>query len=739
MLILGLIVFGASTVVRLATRPRPIPLLDHWLYDGLLVTAALVCAWRPLRIAQNRAGWTLVALGIALYAAGGIWTGFVLGGDANAPYPSIADGLSLACYPCVYLGLVLLARPRVRAFQLSLWLDGATAALGASALLSAFVIERVMSATSGRFTVVATTLAYPVCDIVLLCLIATVASLCSWRLTPVWWAIIAGIAIFTAVDLVFAVQQSSGAYQEGTPLDIGWPAGVALLAGAAWMNDAPRRERMAPSLSGAHIVPALFTLGAITLLAAARIHPLGWLSIGLAVATLVAATLRTGLAFRELRTLAEVRLQAVTDDLTKLGNRRLLTQRLDAAARLREEFSLLVIDLDGFKEINDALGHASGDEVLIATGVRFSGPLGPGDLLVRLGGDEFAIFLGGRQARAVNVALHLAAALAESFDVSGIPLRLTASIGIVCAPGHGHDPSDLLRRADIAMYRAKHERTGHEVYETRADEGSPARLALAGELRTAITQRDLAVFYQPKAVTSTGHASGLEALVRWPHPERGLLGPAEFLTLAEQSGLMHDLTLCVLERALSDLASLRTRHPALTVAVNVSVPTLLRADFPKELDQLLAARGLPPTVLEIEITEDVLMTDGGRARILVGELRSRGITVSIDDFGTGYSSLRYLRDLEVDWLKVDQSFITGLSCHASSARIVESTIVLAHALGIRVVAEGVEEENDWDTLSAFGCDAIQGYLLTRPLAYDEISTWLDAHEDALRLSGLRAA
>jgi EAL domain-containing protein (putative c-di-GMP-specific phosphodiesterase class I) len=277
------------------------------------------------------------------------------------------------------------------------------------------------------------------------------------------------------------------------------------------------------------------------------------------------------------------------------------------------------------------------------------------------------------------------------------------------------------------------------VYAADIDDRSPERLALVGQLRSAIELRELAVHYQPKALLLTGEAFGLEALVRWPHPERGVLAPAAFLPLAEHAGLMHDLTICVLERALTDLASLRRRWPALTVAVNVSVPTLLRADFPEEIDRLLLERELPPAALEIEITEDVLMTDAGRARTLVGELRGRGISVAIDDYGTGYSSLRYLRDLEVDWLKVDQSFVRGLNEHSSSARIVESTILLAHALGLRVVAEGIEDARDWSVLSSLRCDAAQGYLLTRPLSHGEIATWLAAYEDELRKGDPRAA
>jgi EAL domain-containing protein (putative c-di-GMP-specific phosphodiesterase class I) len=234
------------------------------------------------------------------------------------------------------------------------------------------------------------------------------------------------------------------------------------------------------------------------------------------------------------------------------------------------------------------------------------------------------------------------------------------------------------------------------------------------------------VHYQPKALLSSGLTHGLEALVRWMHPERGLLGPGEFVPLADQSGLMHALTVCVLEQAMSDVAELRSVHPGLTVAVNVSVATLLRADFPDDLDRMLAAHDLPASALEIEITEDALMTDTGRSRTLVTELRQRGIAVAIDDYGTGYSSLRYLRDLEVDWLKVDQSFVTGLSRHDSSARIVESTIRLAHALGLRVVAEGVEDESDWNALSTFGCDAAQGYFLSRPLPRAMISEWLES-------------
>jgi diguanylate cyclase len=341
----GLLVFAGSTVWRMATREHVVAFFDHWLYNGLLVAIAVFALWRPARVAEHRGAWLAIGAGVACNAGGGIYTAFLLGGDANAPYPSWADALYLGAYPCIYLGLVLLARPHVKRLRLTLWLDGAIAVLGASTIVAALVLDHVIDTASGRLSAVVTTLTYPVADTMLLCLVITAASLCGRRLGRAWWVIAGGICLFACSDLLYAWQEASDTYQEGTLLDVGWPAGFATVAAAAWIRSRPLLERAAGGMGGALAVPALFTLAALAILATGT----GGVSATvLAVLTLLAAAVRIGLAFRELQLLDEARAQAITDELTGLGNRRLLMRRLEQAIADEEAISLLVIDLDGF-------------------------------------------------------------------------------------------------------------------------------------------------------------------------------------------------------------------------------------------------------------------------------------------------------------------------------------------------------------------------------------------------------
>jgi EAL domain-containing protein (putative c-di-GMP-specific phosphodiesterase class I) len=306
-----------------------------------------------------------------------------------------------------------------------------------------------------------------------------------------------------------------------------------------------------------------------------------------------------------------------------------------------------------------------------------------------------------------------------------------ASIGIALFPEQGQDLSNLLRRADMAMYKAKSTRSGSHVYRSEDDSHGDTRLRTLQELRLALTNDQLLVYYQPKVSLLTGAVTGVEALVRWQHPERGLLLPEEFLDLVEESGLMHQLTRIVLTKALDQAAVWQTGGDILTIAVNMSASSLVNVELPEQIVQLAHDRGLPASALMLEITEDFLMSDRERARAVLTRLRAAGIQIAVDDFGTGYSSLSYLRDLPIDELKLDRSFVLPMSDDARAASLVASTINLAHSLGLRMVAEGVETGAAYDELARFGCDHAQGFFMSRPVPAAELDLWLDAR----RLSG----
>jgi diguanylate cyclase (GGDEF)-like protein len=419
--------------------------------------------------------------------------------------------------------------------------------------------------------------------------------------------------------------------------------------------------------------------------------------------------------------------EAHQDPLTGLANRRRLIEELESTVYGvgGRDCAVLMIDLDRFKEINDSFGHSVGDDLLCLVGPRLQRALQPGDLLARMGGDEFAVLLPDADAaRAREVAGNLGAALRDAFELDGMPLHVDASIGIALCPDHGRDRSLLLARADTAMYVAKRGRHGFGIW---APDGSPAtrdRLETLEQLRTALDTDQLDVHYQPKLDLRTGRVIGVEALVRWNHPERGLLYPDVFLPLAEQAGLMRRLALRVLERSLRDLHAWRAGGHELSVAVNLSVSNLQDVALPGQVEMLLDAFGVPAEALILEITEDLLMADAARSQQVMAGLRRLGVRLSIDDYGTGYSSLSYLRALPVDELKLDRSFASHLTSDRRAAAIVRSTLQLSLDLGMTMVVEGVEDAATLAALRAWGCDFAQGYHIARPMPAGDFLTWL---------------
>jgi diguanylate cyclase (GGDEF)-like protein len=418
----------------------------------------------------------------------------------------------------------------------------------------------------------------------------------------------------------------------------------------------------------------------------------------------------------------ENRRQALHDPLTGLPNRRSLYERLDELLASGRPLSLLVADLDGFKELNDTLGHRAGDLVLSQLGPRVQAAVPGAELLARIGGDEFAVLTFDDSPD--SVAQRFRAALDEPFLVDGISLTVKASLGIARFPDHGEDAHALIQRADVAMYQAKAQQCGSLEYEPARDEHSRTRLALAGELRRAISDRELVVHYQPKADLERGEVISVEALVRWQHPELGLLPPSEFVPMAEQTGQIRPLTLFVLDAAASQARAWDDVGLDLKVAVNLAMANLIDSQLPEDVAALLAKHKLPPSRLILEITENVVMADPTRTLAILARLRSLGVGLSLDDFGTGHSSLAYLRQLQVDELKIDRSFVTDMVHDGQNAAIVRSTIDLAHAVGIRIVAEGVEDADTLFELKAMGADEVQGFYLSPAVPATEIVAML---------------
>jgi diguanylate cyclase (GGDEF)-like protein len=426
-----------------------------------------------------------------------------------------------------------------------------------------------------------------------------------------------------------------------------------------------------------------------------------------------------------------LRHQATHDTLTGLSNRAELhedgTKALANAGRDGSLAALMLIDLDRFKEVNDTMGHEQGDRLLVDVAARLRQLLRGDDILARLGGDEFAVLAIVPHRGAVGeVATRLHRALALPFDVGGVAIELGASIGIALQPDHGEDVSTLLRHADVAMYEAKRAGSHIETYATSRDPYSAERLKLLGELRRALDHDELVLHFQPKVALSSGRVIGVEALVRWEHPERGLLGPHEFLGLAERTGVIADITRWVVDAAVRQCASWRRSGVELPVAVNLAAANIVDTTLPESVAHILQRWEVPGRLLECEISEDTVMGDPRRAGDVLERLRDLGVRLSLDDFGTGHSSLSYLKRLPLDEVKIDRSFVIGMADDPSDAAIVRSTIDLARHLGLEVVAEGVETSEVLDVLAALQCDVAQGFLLSRPLPAAEFDGWLAA-------------
>lgn len=424
--------------------------------------------------------------------------------------------------------------------------------------------------------------------------------------------------------------------------------------------------------------------------------------------------------------------QAWHDPLTGLPNRTRLQMELEQQIPEAESQSIavIVVDLDGFRQVNDTFGHEAGDRLLQEIGSRFSGMLGDGEVLAHVGEHEFAFVIpGADSARAGTMAEELLSTLQRSFDVGGFSVEIGGSIGIALYPEHGQSANTLLRRADIALYVGKHNDKGYAIYAPEHDHHTPERLALIPELRRAIEQRELILYYQPQVDARTGALAAVEALVRWPHPERGLVSPDEFIPLAEQTRLIRPLTQFVLGEAIHQCVAWRAAGVQIAVSVNVSARDLQDATLPEFVAEVLHSSGLPADRLRLEITETSLMQEPSSARETLARLRGLGVQVAIDDFGTGHSSLAYLIELPVDELKIDKSFVRNMGIDENARALIRGVIDLAAGLDLRIVAEGVEDRETWEALIALGCDVVQGYYFGPPMRAAELAEWLDRLSD----------
>ena len=740
LLVLEVVVFLVSTIPGVRSEPGFDPLLDGWLQGAGYVTAAAVAAYRPLTSAVDRPVWAWLAAGLAARALGFVLFLSYVRYQDPLPYPSVADVAWLAMYVLMFAGLVALARRRARRLSTSLVLDALVGILAASALAVALLYRTVLGLVEPGTpsSVVAVNLAYPVLDLALLVVFIGVLLAYEFRPPPAAWVLAAGVVGFAVVDAIFVYQSAAGTFRPGTILSSASLVVMALVAVSGWLPGEARAGRREPLPSV--VLPGLFALVCLGLLVVATQQQTPVLGVALAGIGVAVAIARTGLAFRAVRSLAEHRREARTDELTGLGNRRAFNEVLERAMARRapdRRLALLVVDLDDFKAVNDSLGHHYGDELLRLAAPRLQQAVRSGDVVARIGGDEFAVLLADADsALAVRIAQRLRAGFRRPFPLGPRSWVIAPSVGIALAPDDGNDPVELLQHADLAMYEAKATRSGQALFSRQLHPSGRKRLETTERLRHALRGGEIVVHYQPMVSLRTGEVTGVEALARWEHPEEGLVLPSGFLQQMESGGLMPQLTAAVLQQALRQNAAWHAQGRSLTLAVNLSVTNLLDPYFPDQVVDLLGGHQLPAGTLELELTEDLFMADPVRARAAIRRLLDAGVSLVVDDYGTGFSSLGYLRDLhDIRGLKLDRSFVGPMTTDPRAAAIVESTINLAHALGMHVVAEGVETDPVRARLADLGCELAQGFLFCPAMPADQVP--LDSRElpGPVRLGG----
>jgi diguanylate cyclase (GGDEF)-like protein len=681
-------------------------------FTSAYLAAGALCLARATWLRAERATWLCLGVGILLHGSG--WLVDFLAYDGAAPMPSWSDPLWLGAYLGFYPGIVLLGGERFARRGVGMWLDGLLGGLALGAVTAATALQAALSNLDAAGSAAVTGAAYPLADIALLTFLATMFAGSSWRPSASGLALVAGLLVLVGVDTTYAIDSANGGWLAGGAYDPLWCLAMLVLAAAAWLP--ARRAPVLATTRRGLIFPSAFAAVAVAVLVYGQTVRLNPVAVTLAVLALLTVMVRMALLLRETATLAVSRKLSLTDDLTGLANRRSFSAEVEGAIADERACALLMIDLDQFKELNDTLGHHVGDELLRGVGPRLSASTGAGDVVARLGGDEFGVLLKNADAETAAVtAGRLRTALGRPYTLAGISLHVGASIGIAAFPEHAQDASTLLRHADVAMYEAKRGRLGHAVYASEGDHHSRDRLELAGEMRHALANDELTLHYQPVADLETGKVLGVEALVRWRHPDRGLLAPGAFLPAIEHTELMRELSRRVLAIAICQAGAwFRLEHPW-RVSANLSATDLLDRSLVDDVGSLLRRYGTPARRLTLEVTESVLMTDPARAMQVLGELRALGVQLALDDFGTGWSSLTHLQRMPVHEIKIDRSFVAAMATEANSAAIVSSTVDLAHALGLRVVAEGIEDEATWRRLRAVGCDAAQGYHLSRPI------------------------
>lgn len=735
------VAFAASLIGQWGGEPATLRVSQV----GLLALAvfAAVCSGLAARSEEGRQrkAWVCMTAGLTGWAIGAALWFYYEAIAHQPPFPSLADAGYLMFPIGVAFAMVLFPVGYSGHSRARFALDGLIVAGALFEILWVLVLRSIFESEDTSAFVAALALAYPVSEIVIVTIAVLVLARARTGRRTTLAMLTAGVVFMALSDSAFAYLAAQDAYVSGHIIDIGWAAALLTFGMAALISRrVPETEvviAQVPSKVSMWLPYVPVAIAALVCVPAYFPTP-GLGPIFISSTLLMGAVMaRQYMVVRQnQRLLKMVADQALRDTLTGLANRDLFNDRLMRAVQLHENdnqsVAVLSMDLDDFKLVNDSLGHPAGDALLIQAAERLRGCVRVSDTVARVGGDEFAVLMEGLPELSRLVAHRVVAAFEEPFVIDGQQLLMRPSVGLAVASSADPDLSAdlLLKQADVAMYSAKRSKSGglHTFtpdmafsdprdIELRSKAGEAgAAVRLLGELRHAIDHGDLAVFYQPKFDLRTGGVVGVEALVRWPHPQRGLLGPAHFLPLVRKRGLMRAVTDLVLTQALDDAAEWQAMGVGVPIAVNVFAPSLGDLDLPTYIASALSTRGLSPEDLTIEITEDFLLDNIERTRSVLERLRQKGIRIAIDDFGSGYSALSYLRELAIDEVKLDRHFIAPVRIDPRAAAVVRGVVDLAHVLGVTTVAEGVENAETAERLREFGCEVAQGYYYSPPVS-----------------------
>jgi len=728
--------YSATLFLNVHSQAGTSSALISWLGRIATFSPLVPIYFRVRQRTELRGAWFIMGLGVLFYNFGALLQSIPLTNLTRVVTPTLRDVVFLLSYFAIAIAVAVVMQQSFGPRANSVRLDGIISGLALASLVSMYWLRQHIE-LSGRPLIAELTIFNPLLVMALLVLLLAGLVPKHFRSDARTSLLIVGLTAFAAGDVIQLNHAVFSSPSFDALVNASRPVGLCCLALAAW----PRADRrsdvrgflVAPR--GLNFIPIIFGTLSVAVLALSVVRPISESTRFMALASLMLVIIRMVMTQSEVRLLGKSNfVEARTDHVTGLSNRRAFLEDGEAklaALKPSEQLGIVLIDLDGFKEVNDSIGHAYGDELLKIVGQRFAKRVADRGSVARLGGDEFAYtFVINAGVDPSASAKELAWTLSNPVSLDGTKVRVNASVGVSIWPQHGTTHVELLRSADVAMYEAKRSHVDVCVYRDEIDVNSRERLSLIDDLRTAIDRRRLTLHFQPTRDLRTNGVHGVEALVRWNHPTLGLLQPDEFIPLAERVGLIVPLTRTVLDLAITELARLDREGHSLQMSVNISRWDLMDQHLALSIDRMLEWHHIDASRITLEVTESCLSQDPVRARESLERLRAAGVKVSIDDFGVGYSSMSQLLVLPVDELKIDKSFILALNSDRRAISLIRSMVEMARALGLVVIAEGIENEVNFDLIRKAGADIIQGNFVSRPLTSAQLDEFLSFERSA---------